>query len=127
MLCGPASCFADLHDPTFSRIARWANRGHGGVSMLIAVLILVSAAAAGLAFVVSRRAFRTRWGRAPAAAAADTVEEDTGVRRFVHDRLEADVVTGLALIAALVVIVAAGLVVAGLAMAVRHVEGLSDI
>src|SRR5262249_32954027 len=74
-----------------------------------------------------QEALRTRWGRAPAAAAAETIEAHTGVRRFVHSRLDAEVVTGLALTAALVVLVAAGLVVAGLAVAVRHVEGLSDV
>jgi undecaprenyl-diphosphatase len=95
--------------------------------MLIAVLILVSAAAAGVAFAAFRSVFRTPWGRAPAAAAAETIEEHTGVRRFVANRLDAEVVTGLALTAALVVIVAAGLLVAGLAVAVRHLEGLSDV
>src|SRR6185312_11063964 len=119
MLCGPAGCLAELHDPTFSRIGRWANRGHGRASMLIAVLILVSAAAAVLAFAAFRWAFRRPWGRAPAAAAAGEIEEHTRVRRFVDDRLDAEVVTGLALTAALVV--------AGLAVAVRHAEGLSDV
>src|SRR5947208_1775935 len=95
--------------------------------MLIAVLILVSAAAAGVAFAAFRSVFRTPWGRAPAAAAAETIEEHIGVRRFVANRLDAEVVTGLALTAALVVIVAAGLLVAGLAVAVRHLEGLSDV
>jgi len=127
MLCGPADCFAELHDPTFSRIGRWANGGHGRASVLIAVLILVSAAAAALAFAAFRRAFCRPWGRAPAAAAAEAIEEHTRVRRFVADRLDAEVVTGLALTAALAVIVVAGLVVAGLAVAVRHAEGLSDV
>jgi undecaprenyl-diphosphatase len=95
--------------------------------MLIAVLIGVSAVAAGVTYALFREALRTRWGRAPAAVAAETIEARTGVRRFVHSRLDAEVVTGLALTAALVVIVAAALVVAGLAVAVRHVEGLADI
>src|SRR6185312_4472374 len=103
MLRGPVGCFAELHDPTFSRIGRWANRGHGWASMLIAVLILVSVAAAALAFAAFGWAFRRHWGRAPAAAAAATIEEHTRVRRFVDDRLDAEVVTGLALTAALVV------------------------
>src|SRR5204863_30377 len=74
--------------------------------MLIAVLILVSAAAAGVAFAAFRSVFRTPWGRAPAAAAAETIEEHTGVRRFVANRLDAEVVTGLALTAALFAAVA---------------------
>lgn len=95
--------------------------------MLIAVLVLISAAAAGVTFVAFRAALRTWWGRAPAATAAEAIDEHARVRRFVHNRLEADVVTGLALTVALVAIVAAGLVVAALAVAVRHVEVLSDV
>ncbi len=95
--------------------------------MLIAVLLAVSALAAGVAFLVFRAALRTWWGRAPAAAAAEAIEAHTGVRRFVHNRLEAEALTGLALTVALVVIVGAGLVVAALAVAVRHAEGLSDV
>jgi membrane-associated phospholipid phosphatase len=97
------------------------------VPVLIAVLLAISAVSAGLTYAVFRAALRTWWGRAPAAAAAETIEEQVGVRRFVHNRLEADVATGLALTIALVAIVVAGLVVAALAVAVRHVEGLSDV
>ena len=95
--------------------------------MVIAVLILIAAAATVLAYAAFRSAFRRPWGRAPGATAAEAIEEHTRVRRFVDGRLDAEVVTGLALTAALVVIVAAGLVVAGLAVAVRHAEGLSDV
>jgi membrane-associated phospholipid phosphatase len=49
------------------------------------------------------------------------------MRRFVHNRLEADAVTGLALTLALVAIVVSGLVVAALSVATRHVEALSDL
>jgi membrane-associated phospholipid phosphatase len=94
--------------------------------MLIAVLVAVSAVAAGVTFTVFRAALRTRWGRAPAAAAAGAIDAHTRVRRFVHSRLEADAVTGLGLTVAIVAIVGAGLVVAALAVSVRHVEGLSD-
>ena len=95
--------------------------------MLIAVLAAVSALFAGVTFAVFRAALRTWWGRAPAAAAADAIDEHTRVRRCVHGRLQADVATGLALTVALAAVVAAGLVVAALAVAVRHVEGLSDV
>jgi membrane-associated phospholipid phosphatase len=95
--------------------------------MLIAVLLAVSALAAGVAFLVFRAALRTWWGRVPAVAAAEAIDEHTGVRRFVHGRLEADVLTGLALTVALVVVVGAGLVVAALAVAVRHAEPLADV
>jgi membrane-associated phospholipid phosphatase len=95
--------------------------------MLIAVLVGISLVAAGLAFAAADAALRTSWGRAPAAAAAEAIDEHTGVRRFVHNRLEAEALTGLALTVALVAIVVAGLVVAALAVAVRHYEGLSDM
>jgi membrane-associated phospholipid phosphatase len=95
--------------------------------MLIAVLLGISLVAAGLAFAAAGAALRTSWGRAPAAAAAEAIDEHTGVRRFVHNRLEAEALTGLALTVALVAIVVAGLVVAALAVAVRHYEGLSDM
>jgi membrane-associated phospholipid phosphatase len=95
--------------------------------MLIAILVAISLLAGGLAFIAAGAAMRTWWGRAPAAAAAGAIEAHTGVRRFVRDRLEADVLTGLALTVALAAIVVAGLVVAALAVAVRHVEGLSDV
>jgi membrane-associated phospholipid phosphatase len=95
--------------------------------MLIAVLILVSAAAAVVAFAAVGVALRTWWGRAPTAAVAEAIDVPTGVRGFVRNRLEVDVLTGLALTVALASIVAAGLLVAALAVAVRHVEGLSDV
>jgi membrane-associated phospholipid phosphatase len=95
--------------------------------MLIAVLVVISLLAAGVAFAAAEAALCTWWGRAPAAAAADAIDLHTGVRRIVRDRLEADVLTGLALTVALAAIVAAGLVVAALAVAVRHLEGLSDV
>jgi membrane-associated phospholipid phosphatase len=95
--------------------------------MLIAVLVATALVSAGVGFTAAEAALRTWWGRAPAAAAAGAIEVHTGVRRFVRHRLRADVLTGLALTVALAAIVAAGLVVAALAVAVRHVEGLSDV
>jgi membrane-associated phospholipid phosphatase len=95
--------------------------------MLIAVLVAVSAVAAGATFVAVSAALHTWWGRAPAAATAEAIEAHTGGLGFVRSRLEADALTGLALTVALAVIVGAGLVVAGLAVAVRHAEGLSDV
>ncbi len=95
--------------------------------MLIAVLVAVSAVAAGATFVAVSAALHTWWGRAPAAATAEAIEAHTGGLGFVRNRLEADALTGLALTVALAVIVGAGLVVAGLAVAVRHAEGLSDL
>jgi hypothetical protein len=93
--------------------------------MLVIVLVLVSAAAGALAWLGARAAIRTWWGRGPAAATAVELRAHTGVRRFVDRRLEADVVTGLALTLALAAMVLAGLVVAALAVLVRESDALA--
>ena len=95
--------------------------------MLIAVLAAVSVAAGGAAWLGARMALRTRLGTAPAAEAAEALQTHTRIRAFVRSRLDAEVVTGLALTAALAALVLAGVVVAALAIAVRHAEALSDL
>jgi undecaprenyl-diphosphatase len=95
--------------------------------MLLTVLVAISVAAGGAAWLCARIALRNRWGEAPAAQAADPLRLHTRIRAFVRTRLDAEVVTGLALTFALVVMVLAGVVVAALAVAVRHVEVLSDL
>ena len=95
--------------------------------MLIAVLAAVSVAAGGAAWLGARMALRTRLGTAPAAEAAESLQERTRIRAFVRSRFDAEVVTGLALTVALVALVLAGVVVAALAIAVRHAEALSDL
>jgi membrane-associated phospholipid phosphatase len=93
--------------------------------MLVIVLVLVSVAAGGVAWLGARAAIRTWWGRAPAAATARALRAGTGVRGFVHGRLDADVVTGLALTLALAAMVLAGVVVAALAVLVRQSDALA--
>jgi len=95
--------------------------------MLLAVLLTVSVAAGLVAWLAARQVVRTPLGTAPAAHAADELREHTPVRAFVRSRLDAEVVTGLALTVALVTLVLAGVVVAALAIAVRHAEALSDL
>ncbi len=95
--------------------------------MLLAVLVTVSVAAGLVAWLAARQVVRTPLGTAPAAHAADELREHTPVRAFVRSRLDAEVVTGLALTVALVTLVLAGVVVAALAIAVRHAEALSDL
>jgi membrane-associated phospholipid phosphatase len=93
--------------------------------MLVIVLLLVSATAGAMAWLSARAVIRTWWGQAPAAATAAELRAHTGVRRFVNRRLEADVVTGLALTMALAAMVLAGLVVAALAVLVRESDALA--
>ena len=93
--------------------------------MLVIVLVLVAAAAGTLAWLGARAAIGTSWGNAPAAATAVELRAHTGVRRFVHRRFEADVITGLALTMALAAMVLAGLVVAALAVLVRESDALA--
>jgi membrane-associated phospholipid phosphatase len=93
--------------------------------MLVIVLVLASLVAGTVAWLGARAVIRTWWGQAPAAATARTLRAHTGVRRFAHRRLEADVVTGLALTLALAVMVVAGVVVAALAVLVRQSDALA--
>ncbi len=95
--------------------------------MLILVLSVVSIAAAFVAWAGIRAALRRWWGAAPAAATAAALRDRTRVRTWVRSRLEADVATGLALTLALIAITAAGVVVAALAIAARHLEMLHDL
>jgi membrane-associated phospholipid phosphatase len=95
--------------------------------MLIVVLIAVSTAAGGVAWLGARAALRTRFGMVPAAAGVETLRARTGTGAFVRSRLDADVVTGLALTLALAAVIVAGVIVAALAVAVRHSEALSDL
>ena len=64
--------------------------------------------------------------RAVAAVAAE-IREHTRLQGFVDSRLDAEVVTGLALTLALLVFTAAGVIVSLLALLVRRSEALSDL
>ena len=94
------------------------------------VILVVLAGAAGTCVWVSARVATRRWGGpAPTVAASRAIREhDPGlVRSFVQSRFDAEVLTGLALTAALVVIILLGLVVAALAVLVHHSEALTDL
>ena len=95
--------------------------------MLLTVLVALSVAAGVAAWLGARIALRSRWVVTPAAQTADALRAHTRLSAFVKSRLDAEVVTGLALTLALVVMVLAGVIVAALAVAVRHMEVLSDL
>ena len=97
------------------------------VRVPVIVLILVSTAAGLAAWRCAGAALRTWWGRAPAAAVAAEVREHTPAGRFVRSRLDADVLTGLALTLALAATVLAGTVVGILAIAVRRTDALARV
>jgi undecaprenyl-diphosphatase len=61
------------------------------------------------------------------AEVAGEIRDRTAVRRFVDSRLDAEVLTGLALTAALVVLTLAATIVSLLALLVRSSEALSDL
>lgn len=93
--------------------------------MLMIMLVLVAVAAGTVAWLAARAVIRTWWGTVPAAATARALRAHTGVRGFVHRRIEADVVSGLALTMALAAMVVAGVVVAALAVLVRDSHDLA--
>ncbi|MGZ4309953.1 MAG: phosphatase PAP2 family protein [Gaiellaceae bacterium] len=99
----------------------------GEAPVPVIVLLVVSAVAGVAAWLCARAAFRRWWGRAPAAAVAEQVREHSAVGRFVHSRLDAEVLTGLALTLASAALVLAGIVVSLLAVLVRHSEALADL
>jgi membrane-associated phospholipid phosphatase len=95
------------------------------VRVPVVALILVSTAAGLLAWRAVAAALRTWWGRAPGAAAAAELRSRSRVARFVRSRLDAEVVTGLALTLALAATAVAGIAVGLLALAVRRSDALA--
>jgi membrane-associated phospholipid phosphatase len=93
----------------------------------VIVLLVVSTVTGVVAWLAARIAFRRWWGAAPAAAVAVEMREHTGVERFVHSRLDAEALTGLALTLAFAALVLAGLVISLLAVLVRRSEALADL
>ena len=97
------------------------------VRVPVVVLILVSTGAGLVANRCAGAALRTWWGRAPAAAVAAEVREHTSLRGFVGSRLDAEVLTGLALTLALGATALAGAVVGLLALTVRQSDALAGV
>ena len=93
----------------------------------VIVLILVSTVAGVVAHRCAGAALRTWWGRSPGAAVAAEIRERTPVRGFVKSRLDAEVLTGLALTLALAATALAGTVVGLLALAVRQSDALAGV
>ncbi|MDX6520102.1 MAG: hypothetical protein QOJ31_1564 [Gaiellales bacterium] len=94
--------------------------------MPLIALLAVSVAAGAAAWLAARAALRHWWGRAPDQAVADEIRQHSRVRRFVHSRLDAEALTGLALTMAAVTLVVAGIIVSLLALLVRRSAALAD-
>jgi membrane-associated phospholipid phosphatase len=90
----------------------------------VVLLALVAACAGALAWLGMRDLLR-RWSdRRAAAAVAGELQRHTGVRRWVHGRLDAEALTGLTLTLALLALILAGTLISLLALLVR---GRSDL
>jgi membrane-associated phospholipid phosphatase len=97
------------------------------VRMPVVALIVVSTVAGLMAWRGAGAALRTWWGAAPGAAAAAELRRHSRRARFVRSRLDAEVVTGLALTLALGATVVAGIAVGLLALAVRRSAALAGV
>jgi membrane-associated phospholipid phosphatase len=95
--------------------------------MTFLVLLVVAFLAGTFGWLSARSALRHWWGRRPDAAVAEELAQRGRIRRFVDSRLDAQVLTGLALTLALVLITAAGAVVSVLALAVRNLDAVADV
>jgi undecaprenyl-diphosphatase len=63
----------------------------------------------------------------PTRVVADELRAHTAVRRFVHSRLDTEVLTGLALTLAVAMLCLAGVVISLLVVLIHHSEALSDL
>jgi membrane-associated phospholipid phosphatase len=90
----------------------------------ILALVLVATVAGLLAWRGTTAMLRTWWGRAPGSAVAAEVRELGRGARLARNRLDAEIVTGLALTLALATTALAGIVVGLLALAVRRSDAL---
>lgn len=96
--------------------------------MSLLVVLLVSGTAGLATWGMARFAGGRWWGARPTAIVTGELREHPSLlRRLVRSRLDAEVLTGLALTFALVAVIAAGVVVAGLAVLIRHSEALADL
>ena len=93
----------------------------------IALLLLVAVAAGVAAWLGSRHIERRVSDRRAVREVAGEIAEHTPVTRFVHSRLDAEALTGLALTLALLMLAIAGIVVSILALLIRRSDTLADI
>ena len=97
--------------------------------MPLVIVLLVSVSCGFAAWAAARAAARHWPGNDPAAAmvTAELREHPGLLRGFVRSRVDAEVITGLALTIALLAVIAAGMVVTVLALLVHHSDALRDL
>ena len=105
-----------------------ANTWDEEVAVLpVAALMIISIVAGLIAWAIARPVLRRPAGRQPTRAVADEVRAHTAVRRFVHSRLDTEVLTGLALTLAVFMLCLAGVVIALLVVLIHHSQPLADL
>ena len=96
--------------------------------MPLVIVLLVSVGCGFAAWAAARAASRHWWGNDPAAIVTDELREHPGpLRGFVRSRVDAEVITGLALTLALLAVIAAGMAVAVLTVLIHHSDALRDL
>ena len=80
-----------------------------------------------IAWAIAGAVLRRPARRQPTRVVADELRAHTAVRRFVHSRLDTEVLTGLALTLAVCMLCLAGVVISLLVVLIHHSEALSDL
>ena len=105
-----------------------ANTWDEEVAVLpVAALLIISIVAGLIAWAIAGPVLRRPARKQPTSAVADEVRAHTAVRRFVHSRLDTEVLTGLALTLAVFMLCLAGVVIALLVVLIHHSEPLADL
>jgi undecaprenyl-diphosphatase len=89
--------------------------------------MIISIAAGLVAWATAGAVLRRPARRQPTRAVADELRAHTGIRRFVHSRLDTELLTGLALTLAVAMLCLAGVVISLLVVLIHHSESLSDL
>ena len=80
-----------------------------------------------IAWAIAGPVLRRPARKQPTEVVADEVRAHTAVRRFVHSRLDTEVLTGLALTLAVLMLCVAGVLIALLVVLIHHSEPLADL
>jgi membrane-associated phospholipid phosphatase len=89
--------------------------------------MIISIAAGLVAWAIAGAVLHRPARRQPTRVVADELRAHTGIRRFVHSRLDTEVLTGLALTLAVCMLCLAGVVISLLVVLIHHSESLSDL
>jgi len=89
--------------------------------------MIISIVAGLVAWAIAGPVLRRPARQQPTRVVADELRAHTAVRRFVHSRLDTEVLTGLALTLAVCMLCLAGVVISLLVVLIHHSEPLSDL